>query len=256
MEEYMIYSKKLVVAVKVDGKVLREDGDVVYVPFNSEYTLKIKNLESVKAVVSISIDGTNVTDNREVIVPPNSSVELEGFIKNDKVSNRFKFIERTQAISNHRGNRIDDGLIRVSYRFEKKVEMTPVQQIYWYTTYNSPHYFSNLNGDWTCCDTSRSVSNNTFAASSNSILSKCAGTAKSDVGVTTKGSASSQKFVTGSVNTLEETEHVLVLHLKGELKSKKVSSPLTVSTKLVCEMCGKVSKSSNKFCGRCGTALF
>ena len=124
-----MYLQKLVAAVKVNGKVLRENDGTIYVPFNSEYSITIKNLESVKAVVSISIDGTNVTDNRELIVMPNSSVELEGFIKNKKVANKFKFIERTSAISNYRGNKLEDGLIRISFKFEKKQPNVPIYYI-------------------------------------------------------------------------------------------------------------------------------
>ena len=91
----MMYLKKLAVAVKVGGNILRENGEEVYVPFGSEYSIMLKNLESVNAVVSISIDGKCVTDNRELIIHPGASIELEGFIKNKKVSNKFKFIEKT-----------------------------------------------------------------------------------------------------------------------------------------------------------------
>ena len=39
----MMYLQKLAVAVKVNGKVLREVGDTVYIPFGSEYSILIKN---------------------------------------------------------------------------------------------------------------------------------------------------------------------------------------------------------------------
>ncbi len=37
----MVYNNKLVVAIKVAGKVLKEFGDVVYIPFGSEYTVQL-----------------------------------------------------------------------------------------------------------------------------------------------------------------------------------------------------------------------
>lgn len=246
----MMYLQKLAVAVKVNGKVLREAGDTVYIPFGSEYSILIKNLESVKAVVSVSIDGTNATDNRELIVPPNSSIELEGFIKSKKVSNKFKFIERTKEVSAFRGNKVDDGLIRVSFKFEKKVET--LQPIYWYTA--PPTFRDNIYpdyyGTYVTCDTSKKA---TFSCNPSVLASR---SFVNDVGITVKGSESDQTFIKGTVNTLEDIEHVIILSLKGEHKNKKVTKPIEVTTKFSCETCGKKNKSNNKFCGRCGTALF
>lgn len=117
----MMYSNKLAVAVKANGKVLREFGDTVYVPFGTEYTILIKNLNSVRAQVTIHIDGTNATEDTALVIWPNQELELQRFIKNGNLSegNRFKFIERTAKIENGpRGAKIDDGLIRIEYQFE------------------------------------------------------------------------------------------------------------------------------------------
>ncbi len=121
-EEMMMYSNKLAIAVKSNGKVLREFKDTVYVPFGSEYTLLIKNLNSVRAQVKVSIDGTDMTDGVHLVIQPNSEIELERSIKNGNMSkgNRFKFIERTQKIEDGpRGIKVEDGLIRIEYQFEK-----------------------------------------------------------------------------------------------------------------------------------------
>lgn len=118
----MMYNNKLVVAIKVNGKVLREFGDKVYIPFGAEYSLLIKNLSSVRAQVLIDIDGNSVTDGETLIVNANQEVEIERSIKggNLREGNRFKFIERTAGIENGpRGIQVSDGLIRVSYQFEK-----------------------------------------------------------------------------------------------------------------------------------------
>lgn len=254
-----MYLQRLVTAIKVNGKVLREVGDAVYIPYGSEYTILIKNLESVKAVVTVSIDGTDVTDNKGLIVPPNSSIELEGFIKGKKVSNKFKFIERTDTISNFRGNKAEDGLVRISFKFEKKIEyIQPAPQIYWYS---SPDYSNNLYNDYygthVTCNTNDSLGVRAMADinSSGKLFSKKM-SFNDDVGITVKGSESDQKFTKGSVDALENVEHVIILHLKGENKNKQVVKALDVSTKFTCETCGKKNKSTNKFCGRCGTALF
>lgn len=118
----MMYSNKLAIAVKSNGKVLREFKDTVYVPFGSEYTLLIKNLNSVRAQVKVSIDGTDMTDGVHLVIQPNSEIELERSIKGGNMNkgNRFKFIERTQKIEDGpRGIKVEDGLIRIEYQFEK-----------------------------------------------------------------------------------------------------------------------------------------
>lgn len=122
-----MFNNKLVVAIKNKGKVLRErkgDGAMnVFLPFGSEYSVYLKNLNTVRALVKIEIDGESATGTHELVVQPNSSIDLERFIKNGNLSegNRFKFIERTAKIENHRGIGGEDGLIRVEFQFEKPV---------------------------------------------------------------------------------------------------------------------------------------
>src|SRR5208337_883786 len=119
----MVYSpNKVVACVKVDGKVLREEGNTVTLPFGSEYSVLIKNLNATRIKVKVSIDGTEATESVWLVVDANSSMELERFIRNGNLSagNRFKFIERTEAIEEHRGIKADDGLIRIEYQVEKR----------------------------------------------------------------------------------------------------------------------------------------
>lgn len=126
----MMYQDKLAVAIKVNGKVLREGrstgsekDDTVFIPFGSEYTLYVKNMNSVRALVRVSIDGTDATENVSIIVPANGSIELERFVKAGNMSAglKFKFIERTQKIEDGpRGIKVEDGLIRVEYEFERE----------------------------------------------------------------------------------------------------------------------------------------
>jgi hypothetical protein len=107
-------------AIKVAGQILRESGDVVTLPFGSEYSLHLKNLNTVRAMVSVNVDGNDVTDGRWLILEPNTSFDLERSIRDGNMilGNKFKFIERTSAVENHRGIGSSDGLIRVEYKFE------------------------------------------------------------------------------------------------------------------------------------------
>src|SRR5271167_2589667 len=118
----MVYSpNKVVACVKVDGKILREDKNVVTLPFGSEYSVFIKNLNALRVKVKVSVDGTDATSGTWLVVDSNSELDLERFIRdgNWDSGNRFKFIERTGEIEEHRGIKADDGLIRIEYQVEK-----------------------------------------------------------------------------------------------------------------------------------------
>lgn len=121
----MVYKDRFVAVIKCGGKILREKDDTVTLPFGSEYSLLLKNLESRIAVVKVTVDGQDVIDG-SLILQPNSQCELEGFLKGYQVKNRFRFIQKTEEIVEHRGDRADDGVIRVEYRFEKKIEYDEV----------------------------------------------------------------------------------------------------------------------------------
>ena len=116
----MMYNQKLVASIKTKGKILREFKDTVYIPFASEYSILLKNLTTVRAVVNVFIDGENAVPGG-LVIDPGRSVDLERWIKNGNLSegNRFKFIERTAKIEEGpRGIKEEDGLIRVEYQFE------------------------------------------------------------------------------------------------------------------------------------------
>ena len=77
-----------------------------------------------------------------------------------------------------------------------------------------------------------------------------------DEGITVKGSEISQNFRYGSIGELDPSE-VIVIRMKGidDTSSAPVQAPLTVQSKLTCSSCGRVSKSSFKYCPNCGTYL-
>jgi hypothetical protein len=234
-----MYNEKMVAVVKSNGKIVREVGNSVYLPFGSEYSIYLKNLSSKRAVVSITIDGQDVLNGDKIIVDSNDTFELKGFMDNCglRVRNKFKFIEKTQEISDYRGDKIEDGLIVVKYRFEKEC---PVFRGIYYCkgpTYTYKYESTYYNDDKLLASCSAQYSNN-------------------DNGITVPGSVSNQTFVPVTTHPLEETEHTIVLQLKGEIKGQQVCKPITTKTKIQCCTCGRKNKSNNRFCGNCGTALF
>jgi len=115
----MVYNQKFVAVVKCNGKVLRERDDVVSLPFGSEYSLLFKNLDSRRVNVDASIDGRDVFYGHSLIINPNEEVEIKGFLTGSSVRNRFKFIQKTEKIQEYRGDKIDDGIIRIEFAYEK-----------------------------------------------------------------------------------------------------------------------------------------
>jgi hypothetical protein len=254
-EKTMVYKNAVVVVVKCNGKILRESDGCVEIPFGSEYTILIKNLESKRAVVDVEIDGETVTDPR-VVIDANSSLELVGFKKGSEVKNRFKFIEKTKEISDYRGDKIEDGIIRVEVWFEKPIEYVtstwtyswPTQKEFWWGSgwqlTNDYILYSNRSESVGCSNSCHYCS------------SMISDSQQNKEGITVEGSDTSQKFTPTHVNTLEDKSTVITLKLCGKvLGNVKVEVPLTVDTKLTCKYCGRVSKSSAKFCSRCGARL-
>ena len=148
-----MYQNKLAVAIKTAGKVLREQGDKVFLPFGSEYSIFLKNLNSVRALVRVSLDGNSVTDGEDLVIYGNNELNLERFLKagNMNSGNRFKFIERSAKVEAHRGIEAEDGLLRVEFQFEK-VTPKPIvvetihkhyHDYYKHYPYNDPYWYPN-----------------------------------------------------------------------------------------------------------------
>ena len=291
-----MYQEKLAVAIKSAGKVLREFKDTVYVPFGAEYSIFIKNLNAVRALVKVSIDGQYVDESGDgIVIDANSSLDLERFIKNNNLreGNRFKFIERTGKVEQHRGIQVEDGLIRVEFQYEKRPPKVEVEEVHHYK-----HHYWHHDDYWydrwpyrpyiryhSLCDSSqpygavsgsevRSLLSNSVggsagvSANSVQVSNTMGGTIGAatavptmdsminEAGITVAGSKSEQQFHTVSSFPLEDTSHVIVLKLLGETAAgKKVKQAVTVKAKQKCTTCGHLNKANAKFCTECGTAL-
>lgn len=251
-----MYSNKFVATLKNNGKVLREQGDTVYLPFGSEYSLLLKNLNIVKAQVKIEIDGQDVLNGSALVVDPNTDLELERFLTNNDRGNRFKFIERTQSVEEHRGVGATDGIIRIEFQFAK-VYVAPTytpRPDPWNTPWGNSGIYYNASATNA---TLRSMSTNDVHIPGSVACSATMDsyTPPNDAGITVPGSISDQKFRTVQSFPLELEKHVIVLQLKGETEYNKVVAPVTVKAKPKCITCGKVNKATSKFCSNCGTAL-
>ena len=272
----MMYSNRAAVAVKVDGRVLREFKDTVYIPFGAEYSILIKNLNTKRAIFNIYIDGDNIVPNG-LVLNAGQEIDLERAIRNNNLTegNKFKFIERTGDIEEHRGIKLEDGLIRIEYQFEKEYPK-PV--------YRQPNYGLNPVPYWSHNDVMRSYSYTSDSAdasiqlpkgmsvssmnatmSVNSVMVGSSANAsmqsfnalpQNDTGITVPGSKSEQKFTTVSNFALDAEKHSMIIKLLGETEDNKpVVAPVTVKHKPRCVTCGTTNKATAHFCSKCGTAL-
>jgi len=277
----MTYQDKFVAEVKVNGRILRIKGGAVYLPFGSEYTLYLKNLNSQRASVNVSIDGEDVLDNHSLILDENSSTELQGFLRGNVARNRFRFINKTKQIAEHRGDKADDGLIRIEFAFEKpKPEpwiKETIKEIHHYgspinyTYYNTPDWNTARNihkGDdalYGAASASGPTGQSSFTMNTkidestvvcDSLGVETQSVPNADEGITVKGSEVHQSFRYASMGDIGEST-VIIINLKGLTgeTNKPIQEAVTVKTKVECPTCGSKSSSAAKYCANCGTFL-
>jgi hypothetical protein len=264
----MTYKKNFVLAVKVNGKILRESGEEVQLPFGSEYSVLLKNLNPVRAMAQISIDGKEATT--WLVLPANGEMEVERFLRSDnlKQGNRFKFIERTQVVEDHRGVQLEDGLLRVEFKKEYVVEMPKIVEHHTYYHDYWPYHIRPFIPYNSSCTWSSNISNGTrsLGALNKSLSSvqaqnmmtsaQCSKQVdENTAGITAPGAVSNQQFVNVSGFQTEASE-VLTLKLIGKHGRVDVQRPVTVDLRATCQTCGKRAyKSSAKFCQDCGASL-
>lgn len=273
-----MYESKMVCCLKANGKVLREHKDTVYVPFGTEYSILLKNLNSVRAMVNISIDGKDIADGKaDFIVNANTEIDLTRFLAGGNMNqgNKFKFIERTPGIEQHRGVGAEDGIIRIEFQFERQLAAQlfpsyerdkvyyrdPNHNPFWNQTIGTAASSSVLRSVHTPSSDQYGVVASAVYSPNSSYTSKgpdvtLSNQVVNDAGITVPGSVSDQKFQSVSGFALDGVKHVMVLRLVGETsEGKKVVEPVTVKAKPKCVTCGRVNKAGAKFCTECGTSL-
>ena len=242
----MMHSNGFIICVQDANKnVLREIGDKVFLPFHSEYSLRLKNNHGVRALAEVSIDGTDVLGGSGLIVDSWDTVDLERFIVDGDLNagQHFKFIPLGD------GEVADptepqNGIVKVTFWKEKP----------------KPIYFGGQIRNRSLSFGPPIMRNDCFGDSIEPVAgkpdSKALYTANCDVGAgepgaTVAGSKSDQKFTSAHFGEKELSPTVITLHLVG-----KKDCPLTVkdTKKMHCTECGKKVAFKDKFCKHCGTS--
>jgi len=282
-----MFNNQFIAALKCNGKILREKGSEVLLPFNVEYSILLKNLAARAASVKIDIDGQDVLRGRALVIKPKESIEIERFFDQADQGNRFRFIQKTQEISDYRGDRIDDGCVRIEFTFIRDEELQNIAIEHhhhyhwhyrpWVDLYPYPYYEYPV----ITCDNSTYVpesityrNSDTFMNTpkaqdivQSSIHSRCTSMNYCNTpfcatplvpkeGITVPGSISQQKLPEVKQPTnLEDASYVIIFTLKGYHKGGTVQKPNTVDSKLKCSTCGLSSRSDAMYCSKCGTYL-
>lgn len=267
-----MYNQKFIAIIKSKGRVLRENKDIVYLPFSTEYSIFLKNLNFLRAVVSISIDDTDVLNGNKLVIDGNSELNLERFLTNNTEGRRFKFIERTQDIEKHRGIGVQDGLIHIEFQYEKQkpTYYTPIIYYqYWINPCENPwnktmpwiNPKQPYGPIWCSSDTNKITSSTNavnMSVSSNILRDATMDNHtfdRNNVGITVEGSKSYQTFSTTFVGELEQEKHVIVLQLRGVDGDVHVKKPITVKTNKYCPSCGRNWPYKHEYCPKDGTFL-
>lgn len=242
-----MFKALLACCVKVNGKVMREFNDKIFLPFQSNYSIFIKNMNNRRVKVNVLIDGKIVINN--LMIDSNSFVDLERFHEgNDEIGHKFRFIEKTEKVVEHRGNEPYDGIISIQYCFEKEKEVESPTWIYnnktFYVKYNDYH----LNKS---CDDNSNI--NLFRPMfDNSLHADYSSDKSINDGITVNGPPSHQKFKS-NISFVEYEDFMYIMNLK--LCGENIVKEITVEDKLKCKTCGTKNNYNFKFCYECGTYL-
>lgn len=250
-----MYNNKLVVAIKHNDKILREIKDLVLLPYGAEFSVLVKNLSSKRVMFTLHIDGTDVLDGTRIIVNSNAESEIKRFIRNGNMNegNAFKFIERTQEIENGpRGIKVDDGIVRVEYWFEKDFTPTYYDTIYTKSTWGASGSIVNSSTKGVLRGASGSIGDIQCSTISGAVATSAS---LNDVGITVPGSKVEQKFSTVYGFQAEQKSDVIILRMAGAVGDVEVTQPITVKHKPKCSTCGRTNKATSNFCTGCGSAL-
>ena len=244
----MMHSNKFVAAIQ-DAKTKKTFSEydhngntsLVYLPNGTEYELYFKNLDPLrKAGVSVKIDGVDVT-NGYVIVSPCDVLSLERFIGKNEFSsdkgNRFKYIQKTGRIVEHRGNHPSDGLIEIDFKFEAPRLSYSIDNNQHIASFISNGSFT-MSGSMTTKSATRGIDSQPL-----------------DKGITVRGSKSDQTFRKVSVDW-DPTMYKMVFEVKVDIgQNKEPVSFHSLPKGQQCDVCGTINSPTANFCEHCSQAL-
>lgn len=257
----MMHSNGFIVSVRdSSGQVLRESRDrEVFLPFYSNYSLRLKNNNNRKAIAKVLIDGTDVLGGNELVLEAYQTVNLERFCLDGNlgVGRKFEFVpakgdSRVQDPTSH-----ENGDVRVIFTLEKERRL-PIGTIFYSQPVYRYHTKHRLTADedvawgvtWDCSTRSSMSEPYNYGTNSLSMSIRSADCCKfEEKGATVEGEISGQSFRYGSIGELESGTTEIILKLRPSKQSVRVSE----TRKVFCPNCGRKIKYSDNYCPGCGS---
>lgn len=107
----------MVVSLTANGEFLKEIHDEVYLPFNSTYEIYLKNTVAKTALVTVKVDDKLVI--RDLLVYGYTNTVVKRFHEgNNSTGHSLRFIPLTEEIKQHLGEKVSDGLLKVTWKYE------------------------------------------------------------------------------------------------------------------------------------------
>ncbi len=257
-----MFSNDFVVSILKDGTIIQDNkAGIVTLPFGSEYSIRLRNKNSRRALARVYIDEENVTENG-IILPANSYVDLERPTNNP---NCFKFVSIKSDDAANAGKRSQtdgrNGVVRVEWQLEKEIKWVYPSNP-WPIYTENPWKKYHTEPTWTCTQygPAQSGAPSSFMMGFNSCereektsrgihSAEKSARKKLSEGCTVEGSASDQTFTYGNIQ-VEGPITTIRLILQGYICKEGTQKGL------YCESCGAKAKSkSAKFCYVCGKRI-
>jgi hypothetical protein len=262
-----MYKNKFLAIIKKDGLPIRElAGAYIGLPFNTEYTIELRNDNYQRAVARIYIDGMEAVLGG-IVINKKSSVTLERFVLDGNMNEgkRFKFVELTDATGIDPQD-MKNGIVEIVFTLEKAVARPRPPIITYdstiYPNSSSTPYIDQGTYKYDVTDVSdynRSTYEPTVTYTSNTLGVTTSKTLLFDSvvnyptrsvqkqGVTAEGSVSHQQFDTVTMGELEKDSTTITFFLNGV--------ETIIDSKIYCTKCGKKTKSEHTFCPHCGARI-
>jgi hypothetical protein len=232
--------------ITVNGNEQRIVNDVVNIPFGTEYAIRVRNNNSVRAEFAIEIDGLENKD--RFIINPFETVTIERFLEgNLKSGSRFKFVSENDPSVQNPGSS-QNGIVRV--KFWKELIM-PRPVIKWGYTPHWEHNWDLTNPDSFYGSDVHYMSSSRGSSINLNNISCCGGgtsCSAGPVGATVEGSASNQNFISVNGFATEISPTILQVTLRGLTAQEAVAYKY-------CSQCGTRSSKEANFCSSCGRNL-
>ena len=119
-----MYKNKIALSLKHKNIPLVEEKETFFIPFNTEYSIYLKNMSTEIALISVFVNGRDVSPGEKIRILPKCSATIEKFKDTD---HRFVFKEKTKAFQEARLSNDEDGLIRLEVDFDLSAKINPFE---------------------------------------------------------------------------------------------------------------------------------